>query len=173
LLKSEAFNYIANKYLDIFIASNFYTINFSDEEKLNFRKKVEHISTKGKLEQEDKAFLRKVLDLNNTKELDQRLDIFENNVKQIYLEYPRLFEPENSNIIQEAFNQVVTIRNAKVSGKNCKGIYVACLTASGLGGAGCIYLSAGLGSYFCVAAAGAGYEYCRQQYIGCVEEEPK
>ncbi len=171
LLKSEAFNYIANEYLDIFIASNFYTINFSDEERFNYRKKIEHISFKGKLEEEDKELLRKVLELKSIKELDQRLDTFEDNVKQLNLDYPKLFEPANSNIIQEAFNQIVTTRNAKVNGKNCRGIYNACLNVVLAGGALCIYGTAGIGSYLCVMGAYAGNELCLQEYKGCIEEE--
>ena len=54
-------------------------------------------------------------------------------------------------------------------GQNCGAIYNSCLTVAGLTGAAVIVSTGGWLSYFGVALAAAGMEYCRQQAIGCYQ----
>lgn len=52
-------------------------------------------------------------------------------------------------------------------GGNCTGTYNACIVASAVAGAAVVAATGGWGSYWGVALAWSGMEYCRQQAIGC------
>lgn len=59
-------------------------------------------------------------------------------------------------------------KGLKVDGGNCRGIYNGCLGVAAAVGTACIVGTAGIGIYACVLVA--GMEYCRQEYIGCNDE---
>ncbi|CAN1557758.1 hypothetical protein MCERE19_02472 [Spirosomataceae bacterium] len=104
----------------------------------------------------------------------------EESKRQLTIAYPDLINNKD-NIFEKAFeiyiqrNPIVSFikdsKGLKVAGGNCRGIYNACLGVAAAAGTACIVGTAGIGIYACVLVAGAGMEYCRQEYIGCNAEK--
>lgn len=143
---------------------------FKEQEKV-LKKDLDILETEGADIEIAKIFQTKTNpSIDELKKVDSKLKLFQERLLRI--KQKKYTEHQIETMIGDYATQYLNygyINETKLKEDkgNCRGIYEACLGAATLGGAACIFATAGAGIPACVVAAGAAMEYCRQQYIGC------